>query len=72
MLQEPAVGDLVLPAHVPGVLPQQSDLVAGVPCVPQGVSEMFPWAGFRLHSLDKDMGGNMLGQDMRILSASGV
>lgn len=64
MLQEPAVGDLVLPAHIPGVLPQQPDLVAGVPCVPQGVSEMFPWASFRLHSLDKDM-GKMLDQGTR-------
>lgn len=62
MLQEPAVGHLVLPAHIPGVLPQQPDLVAGVPCVPQGVSEMFPWASFRLHSLDKDM-RKMLGLD---------
>ena len=34
VLQEPAVGHLVLPAHVPGVLPQQPDLVTGVPRVP--------------------------------------
>lgn len=54
VLQEPAVGHLVLPAHVPGVLPQQPDLIAGVPGVPQGVSEMLSWARLRLHSLDKD------------------
>lgn len=34
VLQKPAVGDFVLPAHIPGVLPQQSDLVTSVPCVP--------------------------------------
>lgn len=56
VLQEPAVGHLVLPAHVPGVLPQQPDLVAGVPSVPQGISEMLPWTCLRLHSLDNDMG----------------
>lgn len=55
VLQEPAVGHLVLPAHVPGVLPQQPDLVAGVPSVPQGISEMLPWTCLRLHSLDNDM-----------------
>lgn len=71
MLQEPAVGHLVLPAHIPGVLPQQPDLVAGVPCVPQGVPEMFPWASFRLHGLDKDM-RKALGQDMKSLCASDV
>lgn len=56
VLQEPAVGYLVLPAHVPGVLPQQPHLVAGVPSVPQGVAEMLPWTCLRLHGLDNDTG----------------
>lgn len=55
VLQEPAVGHLVLPAHVPGVLPQQPDLVTGVPRVPQRVAEMLPWTRLGLHSLDDDM-----------------
>lgn len=38
----PAVGHLVLPAPVPGVLPQQPDLVTGVPRVPQRVAEVSP------------------------------
>ena len=54
VLQEPAVGHLVLPAHVPGVLPQQPDLVAGVPGVPQGVAEMLPRTRLRLNGLDND------------------
>ena len=54
VLQEPAVGHLVLPAHVPGVLPQQPDLVTGVPSVPQGISEMLSWTCLRLDSLDND------------------
>lgn len=52
VLQEPAVGHLVLPAHVPGVLPQQPDLVAGVPGMPQGVAEMLPRTRLRLNGLD--------------------
>lgn len=55
VLQEPAIGHLVLPAHVPGVLPQQPDLVTGVPRVPQGVAEMLPWSCLRLNRLDNDM-----------------
>lgn len=55
MLQEPAIGHLVFPAHIPGVLPQQPDLVAGVPSVPQGVSEMLSWTCLRLNSLNNDM-----------------
>ena len=54
MLQEPAVGCLVLPAHVPGVLPQQPDLVTGVPRVPQRVAEMLPWTRLGLHGLDNN------------------
>ena len=54
VLQEPAVGHLVLPAHVPGVLPQQPDLVTGVPRVPQRVAEMLPWTRLGLHGLDND------------------
>lgn len=71
VLKEPAVGHLVLPAHIPGVLPQQPDLVAGVPSVPQGVAEMFPWASFRFHSLDKDT-SEVSGQDLKVLPVSGV
>lgn len=69
VLKEPAIGHLVLPAHIPGVLPQQPDLVARVPCVPQGVAEMFPGASFRFHSLDKDK-SKMLGQDLKVLPVS--
>jgi hypothetical protein len=38
VLQEPAVGSLVLPAHVADVFPQQLHLVTGVASVPQGVA----------------------------------
>lgn len=51
VLQVPAVGHLVLPADIPGVLPQQADLVVGVPRVPQRVPQVLPRAGCRLHSL---------------------
>ena len=51
VLQVPAVGHLVLPADIPGVLPQQADLVVGVSSVPQRVPQMLPGAGCRLHSL---------------------
>lgn len=34
VLQVPAVRHLILPADVPGVLPQQTHLVVGVPRVP--------------------------------------
>lgn len=44
VLQEPAVGDLVLPAHVARVLPQQPHLVCGVACVPQRVTQVLPRA----------------------------
>ena len=40
VLEEPAIGDLVLPAHVPGVLPQETYLVRGMSCVPEGVSQI--------------------------------
>lgn len=40
VLQEPAVGCFVLPADVVGVLPQKSDLIAGVASVPQCVSQV--------------------------------
>lgn len=40
VLQGPAVGDLVLPAHVARVLPQQTHLVASVASVPQGVPQV--------------------------------
>ena len=51
MLQVPAVGHLVLPAHISRVFPQQTNLVVGVSRVPQRVSQMLPGARLRLHSL---------------------
>lgn len=51
MLQIPAVGNLVLPADIPGILPQQTDLMVGVSCVPQGVPQMLSGACFGFHSL---------------------
>lgn len=51
VLQEPAVRRLVLPAGVAGVLPQQFDLVCGVPSVPEGVAQVLTWACFGLHCL---------------------
>ena len=47
----PAVGSLVPPAHVAGVLPQQLHLPSGVTCVPQGVTQVLPRPCARLHSL---------------------
>lgn len=51
MLQEPAVRGLVLPARVARVLPQQFDLVCGVPSVPERIAEILTWACFGLHCL---------------------
>lgn len=51
VLEEPAVGDLVLPANVPGVLPQETDLLSGVSCVPQGVPQILSRTSLRLHNL---------------------
>lgn len=65
VLQEPTIGHLVFPAHVPGVLPQQPDLVAGVSSVPQRVSEMLSWTCLRLNSLDNDM-SELLEQNAQI------
>lgn len=42
--QLPAVGGLVAPARVPGVGPQQPDLVRGVASMPQGIPEVLTWA----------------------------
>lgn len=39
----PAVGCLVPPPHIPGVLPQQGDLTRGVARVPQGIPEVLAW-----------------------------
>ena len=54
VLQVPAVGHLVLPAHVPGVLPQQAHLVVGVPRVPQGVPQVLAWPRRGLHRLGRE------------------
>lgn len=43
VLEEPAVGGLVLPANVASIFPQQFDLVAGVACVPQGIPQVLSW-----------------------------
>lgn len=51
VLEEPAVGDLVLPPNVPGVLPQQTDLLGGVSCVPEGVPQILARTRLRLHNL---------------------
>lgn len=42
VLEEPAVGDLVFPANVPGVFPQETDLISCVSSVPQGVPQILP------------------------------
>lgn len=57
MLQEPAVRCLVLPARVARVLPQQFDLVCGVPSVPEGIAEVLAWARFGLHCLMQRIDG---------------
>lgn len=51
VLEEPAVGDLVLPANIPGVLPQETDLLSGVSCVPEGVPQILPRTSLGLHNL---------------------
>lgn len=52
MLEKPAVGDLILPADVPGVLPEEAHLLRCVSGVPQGVAHVLPRTSLRLHSLD--------------------
>ena len=51
VLEEPAVGDLVLPAYVPGVFPQETDLVGGMSCVPEGVPQILTRSCLGLHHL---------------------
>lgn len=53
MLQEPAIGDFVFPPYISGVLPQQPDLIVGVPCVPERVAEVLAWTCLGFHSLQK-------------------
>lgn len=53
VLQEPTVGDFVFPPYISGVLPQQPDLINGVPCVPEGVAEVLARARLGFHSLQK-------------------
>ena len=52
VLEEPAVGNFVLPADVPGVFPQEADLPCGVSCVPEGISQVLTWTCPRLHHLE--------------------
>lgn len=51
VLEEPAIGNLVLPANIPGVLPQEADLPLGVSSVPEGIPQMLTWACLRFHHL---------------------
>lgn len=53
VLQEPAVGCFILPAHISRILPQQPHLGCCVPRVPQRVSEMFPRTCRGLDSLPR-------------------
>lgn len=53
VLQEPAIGDLVFPPHISGVLPQQPDLIISVSCVPEGVTEVLARTCLGFHSLQK-------------------
>lgn len=53
VLQEPAIGDFVFPPYISGVLPQQPDLIVGVPCVPEGVAEVLARTCLGFHSLQK-------------------
>ena len=52
--QEPPVGHLLPPAHVPRVLPQQLHLPVRVARVPQGVPHHLARARVRLHQLQLD------------------
>lgn len=58
VLEEPAVGDLVLPANIPGVLPQETDLLGSVSCVPQGVPQILTRTSLRLHNLEEHKRGS--------------
>lgn len=53
VLQEPAVGHFVFPPNISGVLPQQPDLITGIPCVPERVTEVLTRACLGFHSLQK-------------------
>lgn len=52
MLQVPAVWDLVLPAYIARIFPQQLHLILGVPRVPQRISQKLARPRFRFHSLN--------------------
>lgn len=52
VLKEPAVGDLVLPANIPWVLPQETDLLSGVSCVPEGVPQILTRTSLGLYNLE--------------------
>lgn len=51
VLEEPAIRNLVLPADIPGVLPQKTHLIRCVSRVPQGVPHVLTGTCFRLHHL---------------------
>lgn len=56
VLQVPAVGGLILPAHISRILPQQLHLGCCVPRVPQRISELFPRTCRGLDSLPQTRG----------------
>lgn len=51
VLEEPAIRNFVLPTHVPGVFPQETYLVRGMSCVPEGVSQILTRSCLRLDHL---------------------
>lgn len=51
VLEEPAIGNLVLPADVTGILPQETYLVGGVSCVPQRVPQILTRTCLRFYHL---------------------
>lgn len=71
VLQEPAVGRLVLPARVARVFPEQLHLVRGVPRVPQGIAQILARAGFRLHCLTRSTDGSNVWIKDRASAAAG-
>lgn len=53
VLEEPAVRDSVFPADIPGVFPQETDLLRGISCVPEGVPQILSRTCLRLYHLVK-------------------
>lgn len=51
VLEEPAIGDFVLPSNISGVLPQETDLLRSVSCVPEGVPQILSRTSLGFHNL---------------------